>query len=294
MTNNTEAKQKIIILGATGLLGSRVHELLSDTFEIERYGVSNGVDITKPETLDPISSSKATHVLHFAAKADVDGCEKDKPLGKDGPAWKLNVDGPRFVSQMCERTNKTMMYVSTDFVFNGEKKPPYEYSEEDTPDPLNWYAMTKFEGERAVIKTGVRSVIIRTAYPYRKSFETKKDFVRVILGRLKNHEQVKAVTDHFMSPTFIDDIASAFRVLISKNQTGLFHVAGTGSVTPFEAALMIAKEFGLDESLISKTTRAEFFKDRATRPFNLALKNDKITSLGVSMSSFNEGLTHVH
>lgn len=294
MTNNTDTKRSFIILGGSGLLGSRITELLKTHYNIQLFGTSNGVDITKPESLTPLETSDATHVLHLAAKADVDGCEKDKPLGEKGPAWMLNVEGARNVASVCKKTGKTMIYVSTDFVFNGEEPPPYAYTEEDKPDPQNWYSLTKYEGERAVEESGATNIILRTAYPYRREFEEKKDFVRIILDRLQKNEEVKAVTDHYMSPTYIDDIATSVDALIKHNVSGIYHVVGTGSITPYDASLAIAKEFGLDESLIKKTTRADFFKDRAVRPFNLALKNDKITGLGVKMLSFEEGLTHMH
>lgn len=294
MTNITEAKRKLIIIGGSGLLGSRITELLQPNFDIVSLSTSHGVDITKPETLSAIEASDASHVLHLAAKADVDGCEKDKPLGKEGPAWQINVEGARNVADICQSSSKTMIYVSTDFVFDGEKQPPYEYTEDDIPNPINWYSVTKYEGELAVIESGANHIILRTAYPYRREFEEKKDFVRIILSRLQNGEKVAAVTDHFMSPTYIDDIASSIDALIRHDALGIYHVVGTGSITPYEASLAIAREFGLSSDLIEKTTREVFFKDRAKRPFNLALKNAKITSLGVSMLSFEEGLKKMH
>ncbi|PIR80320.1 MAG: hypothetical protein COU25_00850 [Candidatus Levybacteria bacterium CG10_big_fil_rev_8_21_14_0_10_35_13] len=288
-------KPQIIGLGLSGLIGSRIVELLSDKYKFIDLSISKGVDITRIETLEIIKNYKeAKFVLHLAAKANVDGCEKDKVLGKDGSAWKLNVEGVKNVAEVCLSENKKIIYVSTDFVFDGTKKMGEKYSEDDTPNPINWYAKTKYEGEKAVQNSGADYVIARFAYPYRAFYELKKDFVRVIKERLEQGQQFNAVEDHIITPTFIDDIAYALDVLIKKGSSGIFHIVGSESLSPYEASLKIADVFGLNKSLINKTTRDEFFKDKATRPFNLALKNDKISKLGVKMSTFEEGLIKLH
>ena len=132
---------------------------------------------------------------------------------------------------------------------------------------------------------------MRIAYPYQKEeFALKKDFVHAILGRLQSGQKVAGVTDHLMTPLFLDDMAGALDVLIGEEQTGIFHVVGSDFISPYDACLQIAETFNLDKSLISQTTRAEFFKGRALRPFNLSLNNDKISKLGIQMKTFSEGL----
>jgi dTDP-4-dehydrorhamnose reductase len=96
-----------------------------------------------------------------------------------------------------------------------------------------------------------------------------------------------------MTPTFLDDFTRCIDLLIQSNQTGIFHTVGDQSLTPFDAANLIAQKFGYDQSLIAKTTRARYFKDRAPRPFNLSMNNDKIRKLGVSMRTFEEGLKEI-
>lgn len=281
---------KILGTGLTGLVGSRVVELLKDKYEFENLSRSSGVDIeNKSQVLEKISSSDAQIVLHLAGKANVDGCELDKPLGKEGEAWKINVEGTRNVADACSQTNKKIIYISTDFVFDGTKDC---YSEEDVPNPINWYAQTKYEGEKIVQGLKTPWIIVRIAYPYRVQFE-RSDFVRAIFKRLREGSPVAAVTDHIFTPTFVDDIAFALEALVNNNAQGIFHVVGSQSLTPLNAALLIAKTFGLDQNLISKTTRKEFFKDRAERPFQLRLKNDKITKLGIRMRTFEEGLNEI-
>src|SRR5205823_835051 len=102
----------------------------------------------------------------------------------------------------------------TDFVFDGENTPQGGYTEEDAPHPLNWYGETKYRGEEVVRNSGIPYLIVRIGYPFRKEFEQKKDFVRAMLGRLQNNQPIVGVTDHIMTPTYIDDIGFALDTLI--------------------------------------------------------------------------------
>src|SRR5664279_1399846 len=101
-------------------------------------------------------------------------------------------------------------------------------------------------------------MIIRPAYPYRALFE-RNDFVRAIMAKLEKSEKINMVTDHVMVPTFIDDIVNALDVLIKLDQQGIFHVVGSQAINPYDAAVAIAKTFDLNETLIAKTTRREYF-----------------------------------
>jgi dTDP-4-dehydrorhamnose reductase len=282
---------KIFTIGGSGLVGSRIVELLSGKHAFQDLSLTNGVDITNPASLDVIKNDKDHEVvILLAAKADVDGCEQDRELGQEGAAWKINVTGVQNVVDACRPSNKKIIYISTDFVFDGENTPDGGYKEEDMPNPINWYAKTKYEGEKAVENSGLPFIIARIAYPYRKEFSGKLDFVRAIRKRLQENQLVAAVTDHIFNPTFIDDIAHALDTLIAKNQTGIFHVTGSQSLTPYEAAFLIAEKFDLDASFIAKTTRDEYFSGKAKRPLNVSMNNTKIISIGVRMKAFEEGL----
>ncbi|MBI4092065.1 MAG: SDR family oxidoreductase [Candidatus Levybacteria bacterium] len=277
---------KILGTGLSGLVGSRIVELLEDKIEFD----FSEIDITdKDKITSKIRDSKALIVLHLAAKTDVDACEKDKAQGKRGPAWQVNVIGTQNVALACQASGKKMIYMSTDFVFDGNPKDPRGYTEEDSPDPINWYGKTKYEGELIVQSLKTPFLIVRLAYPYRVSFQ-RPDFVRTIINRLKTRETVNTVTDHMFTPTFIDDIAEALRVLVEQNETGIFHVVGSQFLSPYKAAHIICQKFGFDVSLVSSTTREEYFKNRAPRPEKLALLNDKIKKLGVRMRTLDEGL----
>jgi dTDP-4-dehydrorhamnose reductase len=181
------------------------------------------------------------------------------------------------------------LYIDTDYAFDGKKK---SYSEDDVPSPLGWYALTKSEGAKRVLALGNMGLVIRISNPYRAHPVGKKDFVHKMLGLMQAGHSVTAPQDQLFAPTFIDDIASALRVLVRLNASGIYHVVGS-PLSPFEAATIIAEEFGCDTGLVQKTTFAEMFGDRAPTPQYAVLTNDKIKALGVIIHSFREGIVEV-
>ncbi|MBI3069854.1 MAG: SDR family oxidoreductase [Candidatus Levybacteria bacterium] len=280
---------KILGTGLSGLVGSRIIELLKERHEFD----SSEVDITDRDKItEKIKTSNASIVLHLAAKTDVDGCEIDKDSKEQGEAWRVNVLGTKNVALACSISNKKLIYISTDFVFDGENSLADGYKEEDRPNPINWYGQTKYGGEKIVQNSNLPWLIVRIAYPYRANF-AKGDFARGIIAKLKRAEKISAITDHIMTPTFIDDIAYALDIIIQRNVTGIFHLVGSQFISPFEAAVLISNIFNFDKNLIQKTTRGKYFKDRAQRPFRLALKNDKIQQLDIKMRTFEEGLDEI-
>lgn len=284
-------KPQIIGLGLNGLVGSRITEILSDKYDFISLSRLTGTDITDSVSLTKIRDyPRANFVLHLAAKTDVDGCEKDKEQGMAGEAWKINVTGAKNVAEICKEVGKKMIYISTDFVFDGKKPEGESYTEEDIPDPLNWYGQTKYEGEKMIEQSGCSYAILRIAYPYRARFDVKKDFMRAILGHLQEGLEIKAVTDHIFCPTFIDNVARAIERIVKNDARGIYHAVGSEALTPYNASMKIAEVFCLPKDLISKTNREEYFQERAPRPFNLTLRNDKIQKLGVKMMGFEEGL----
>lgn len=279
---------KILGTGLSGLVGSRVFELLSLKYELE----FSDEDITDKDSIQKrIENSNSSLVLHLAAKTDVDGCEKDKDKGKEADAWRINVLGTQNIVDSCVKSGKKLIYISTDFVFDGKKETGY--TEKDSPSPINWYGKTKYEGELRVQDSNCDFLIARIAYPYRANYDQKSDFARGLIQKIRNGDALSMITDHVMTPTYIDDIVSALDVLIKKNESGVFHIVGDGGISPYDAALVICKIFEFDKSKISKTKREDFFQGRAPRGFNLYLKNDKIKKLGIRMKSFEEGLREI-
>lgn len=278
----------IIGTGLSGLVGSRIVELLTPDFSFENLSLETGVDITQKDVVSSrIAASSAPWVFHFAAKTDVDGCEKEKELGVASEAWKINVGATESVVNACNQTKKNLLYISTDFVFDGTGN---EYSEEDMPNPQSWYARTKYEGELRVQNMGESGLIIRISFPYRAVNSAKKDFLHRMMESLALGRTLEAPTDQLFVPTFVDDIAAAIRLLVGKDAFGIYHVVGTEALSPFEAGKKIAKAFGYDEQLVKPVEFAAFYANRASRPFHAVLSNDKIAKFGLAMSTFDEGL----
>lgn len=278
----------IIGTGLSGLVGSRVVELLMPRYTFEDLSLDTGVDITNESALrERITKSDAPWVFHFAAKTDVDGAEKERALAQLSPTWIVNVIATEHVVSVCRETGKKLLYISTDYVFDGTS---LEYREDAVPNPQGWYAVTKYEGEKRVAMLGEAALIVRIANPYRASFSGKPDFVHKIMERLSSGQALKAPTDQQFIPTCIDDIAHALGILVEHNATGIYHVVGTQALSPYDAAKKIAAAYDLDASQVRETSFEEYFRGRAPRPKRAVLKNDKITKFGITMHSFDEGL----
>lgn len=277
----------VITTGMSGLVGTRVQELLDGIYDFTDLSLATSVDITDIDAVEKnIKDHPAKIILHMAAKTDVDGCEDDKILGEEGAAWHINVLGTQNIVDIARKYSKKIIYISTDFVFDGTKD---SFTEEDEPNPINWYGVTKHEAELAIIKSNIEYTILRIAYPYRAQFPEKMDFVRRIISLLDEKEEIQALTDHIITPTFIDDIGATLDTFLAKNLTGIFHVVGSGSLSVYDAAIKISSVSG-KSGTIKPVLRKDYFKDRAYRPFNLTLKNDKISKLGMVMESFDQGL----
>lgn len=290
MVEKTAMKIPVLVTGMSGLVGTRVKDLLSGEFDFTDLSLATGVNIVNFEDVEnKLRESDAKIIIHMAAKTDVDACEDDKILGEDGDAWQINVIGTNNVVLASENTGKRLIYISTDFVFNGTKD---FYTENDDPDPLNWYGRTKYEAEEIVMKSKVESVILRLAYPYRSYFQERSDFVRRIITKAKDTGEVEGLEDHIFTPTFIDDIAEVLRFVLYRNVSGIYHSVGSLSLPVIEAVKKILSTFGL-EARVKRVIRNEYFLNRAYRPFKLALKNDKIKRLGIEMKRFDDGLLEI-
>lgn len=283
---------KVIATGLSGLIGSRVVDLLSSRIHFEYLSLEKGIDITNHTAVfEAISGSTASWVLHLAAYTDVQTAENEREKGKDSIAWQVNVEATKNIVEICHTTRKHLLYVDTDYVFDGVKK---SYDEKDTPNPKCWYAITKTEGEKHVLSLGSHGLVIRIANPYRSGSDglvMKMDFVHKMIDRFKKGEAIVAPTDQLLVPTFVDDIAYAILELLQVNAQGIYHVVGSDALSPFSIATEIARVYGFDSLLIKKTTFHEYFFNRAPIPQYAALSNKKLQALGVSMKTFHEGLS---
>lgn len=276
---------KILGTGLSGLVGSRVTELMPE-FSFENLSLETGVDITDKASVDGyFSKSDAPWVFHMAAYTDVQKAETERDT-----AWKVNVLATEHIAQNCKKFGKKLLYIDTDYAFDGKKKT---YTEDDPPHPLGLYAVTKTEGAKRTLALGAQGLVIRISNPYRAHPVGKKDWVHKMLERLTAGQTITAAADQLFSPTFIDDIAAALKALIKNDASGIYHVVSAPALSPFDAAVTIAREFGLDTKLVGKTTFAEMFVGRAPAPQYAALSNGKITALGVVMHTFAQGIALV-
>lgn len=292
---------KILGTGLSGLIGTRIIELLGEKHSFEDLSLETGVDITDKQVVEQkVKQSGSKVILHMAAITDVDACDiesqklkvksqKYKSQKYKGKCWRVNVEGTRNIAEAAKKYKKKLIYISTEFVFDGEKK---SYTEKDQPNPINWYGQTKYEGEKIAQETLNNYLILRFAFPYRAQFK-REDIARFFISRLKRGEKVKAIDNWIITPTFIDDIAKAIDFLVYKDKIGVFHIVGSSSHTPLKMAEMISKEFNLDKTAIKAVKLNNLFAGKARRPKRLVVKNDKITRLGVKMRTFKEGLEEI-
>lgn len=271
---------KIALTGANGLVGSRIVELLRDSFEFVPFS-QESMDITNRDAVhSTLSSTRFDLLLHLAAYTNVAGAETNEEI-----AHKINVVGTQNVFEVTQSLQRKFIYISTDFVFDGEHPP---YDELSIPHPLSVYAKTKYEGEKFIRNN---AMIVRIAYPYRAQFAEKKDFFRTFKWLIEQKKQINMIADSLMTPTFIDDIASGLKYLMTNYSPEVYHLVGKESLSPYDACLKIAKTFDLDSSLIGKTTLAEYIVGKAPLPRLAKIVSKKNTF--TQMSSFEEGLLRI-
>ncbi len=268
---------KIVITGGNGLVGSRIIELLNNDFEFINLPSSQMNITNKDQVFFVLKDLKFDIFLHLAAYTNVAKANEEKDL-----AYKINVEGTKNVFDVVSSQKKKFIYISTDFVFDG-KNPPY--FEDSSPSPVGVYGQTKYQGEE-IIKN--KAMIVRISYPYRASFEKKRDFFRTFKTFLEEKKPLKMITNSLMTPTFIDDIAYGLKYLINNFSNEIFHLVGSKSLSPYEAALTIARLFKLDDKLISTTTYEEYIKLKPGLPQYSDIRSKK--NHFYQMADFETGL----
>lgn len=268
---------KILVVGGSGLLGVKVHKLLEEnnhdvyvTYHQNPIEKENcfQLDITKKDdVLNIFKKINLEVVILAAAYTDVDGCEKNKEK-----AFEVNVKGTINVANTVEKMGIKLVYVSTDYVFDGKKGL---YKEEDPVNPINYYGQTKLEGEESVKNICNNYIIARTSVIYGSN---KRNFVTWVIEKLKNKEPIRIVTDQFVSPTLNIDLAEQILGLINKDVRGIFHTAGGQRISRYEFCRIIADVFGLDKNLINPI-KMEDMSWIAKRPVDSSLDVSKISRI---------------
>jgi len=283
-------RDKILITGASGLLGSKMIALAREHYKVlSTYNTkplfpgSVKMDITnESEVLHVFRKFRPKNVVHTAAETNVDKCETDKKH-----AWKINAAGTRNVAEASKEIGAKMVYVSTDYVFDGEKRL---YREEDEPNPINYYGVTKLEGEKYVADLCKDYIIARTSVLY-GWHPWKSNFVKWVIESLRKGKQISVVNDHFNSPTLADNLAEILLEIIRKDLKGIYHTAGSERINRFDFTLKIAEIFNLDSSLVKPIKMSELKVWVAKRPRDSSLRVDKIQrELKTKPLSVEEGL----
>jgi dTDP-4-dehydrorhamnose reductase len=200
------------------------------------------VDITRPGALAAcIRDSQPDVVIHAAAFTAVDECERQPEL-----AFRVNSEGTRHVAWAARQAGLPLLYLSTDYVFDGEKPTPYV--EGDAPHPLSVYGRSKLEGERHVEELLQAYWIVRTSWLFGPC---GKNFVSTILDRARAGTALRVVNDQIGAPTYTMHLAAALEEIITRGEYGLYHATNQGACSWFEFARTILREAGMDESRVA-------------------------------------------
>ena len=283
----------ILITGISGMLGVDLYKTLKEENEVVGFDVRNfpsvsfsppiihKIDITKLEKLKNFFYQLSPDiVIHTAAYTDVDGCEKDPDK-----AYKINALGTRNVALACQEIKASLMYISTDFVFRGDKNEPY--IEFDEPSPLSIYGKSKLAGENYIKAFLNRYFIVRTSWLYGRY---GKNFVETILNLAQEKGELTVVDDQVGSPTYTIDLAEKIKILIKTELYGAYHITNSGSCSWYEFAKEILKLADIKGTKIKPITSKELGHP-APRPKFSVLNNYCLKlSMGNSMRGWKEAL----
>jgi len=275
--------RRILVIGAKGMLGRDLMGILHSAFskdEIIGWDIEE-MDIQKEdETITKVEKLRPEIVIHIAAYTDVDGCERDQEK-----AFAVNAEGTKHVVRAASKCHSKIVYLSTDYVFDGEKGEPY--SESDPPHPLNVYGHSKLKGERYV-QEGVKDfLIIRTQWLYGPF---GRNFVDSILQQATVKSALSIVNDQMGSPTYTLDLARAISELIRVEARGIFHVTNSDFCTWYAFAETILKFSGVNRVKVLPISSKELGRP-ATRPSYSVLSGQKLKKeTGLTMRSWSEAL----
>jgi dTDP-4-dehydrorhamnose reductase len=208
-------------------------------------------------------------IVHTAAFTDVEACEE-----KREEAFRINATGTGNVAKASGRAGSLLIYISTDYVFNGSKRSPYK--EVDEPDPINYYGLTKLQGENRVRGLAARHLIVRTSWLFGPN---GKNFVDTILGKASGVESLKVVDDQRGSPTYTGDLARGIKSLIEGELEGVVHLTNSGDATWFELARCATGLAGLDVEI--EPVQSAAYPTKARRPSYSVLASDVLERAGI-------------
>lgn len=254
---------KVLIFGGSGLVGSKFIDLNKQSFEIRAPAASSVDILNKDEVAKAVEEFNPDSVINFAAYTQVEEAENQKD-DKNGICFQVNAIGAKNIAEVVKKLNKHLVHISTEYVFDGTKENS-PYTEGDKQNPINWYGQSKLSAEQFVLRAWGKSVITRISMPFSAHYELKKDVARFFLEQLKAGNQVKAVEDQRITPTLVNDIANALKVLVENQSVGIYHVSSKDSVSPLEFIKTIAETYHLDYSLINSISLDEYNQSKKAK-----------------------------
>ena len=221
---------------------------------------------------ETIDREKPDLVIHAAAMTAVDECERQPAL-----AFEVNAGGTRNVAQACREASIPLLFISTDYVFDGRKPTPY--MEDDLPNPLNVYGRCKLEGEKHVSELVSRFWIVRTSWLFGP---LGKNFVRTILQKASHGEPLRIVNDQVGAPTYTMDLAEKVDEIIQRGSSGIYHVTNQGYCSWYEFAVEIIRQVGLNGAKVTPIPTSSSGRP-AARPLNSRLANSRLQAGGFDL-----------
>src|SRR2546428_4513795 len=267
---------RLLLTGAKGQLGQELQRFLTgeDVIAADRPEF----ELTDTMVGEKIAAQRPDLVIHAAGYTDVDGCERDPEI-----AFAVNAQGTRRVTEGAVKANARLIYISTDYVFDGKKTEPY--TERDPVNPLNVYGRSKLAGEEEAVKSCRRTLVLRTSWLYGVH---GKNFVKTILSLAVTQPEIRVVEDQRGSPTYARHLAQVIAELIRSDVTGVIHAGGEGECSRYEFAKAILQEAGIG-CRVMPILPAESGRP-ALRPPYSALSTAFLHQHGLSLPPWREGV----
>lgn len=276
-----EAVTKVAIIGANGQLGTDLVEAFGNSAIPLKH---SDIDVCKPSTFSILKKEKPDIIINTASYVKVKEAEVETE-----EALKINAVGALNIAKLSKEINATNVYISTDYVFDGTKKTPY--TEDDSPNPINVYGLSKYAGELFTKNYCNKYYIIRVASLFGKAGSSGKggNFIETMINKANNKETIKVVNDILISPTYTKDVAENLKKFLSmKPKFGVYHFANSGYCSWYDMTKEIFKILKINITLMPISSNE--FSDTVNRPKFSVLKNKKLEKLGIKMPDWKVAL----
>jgi len=252
--------KKVLLTGSSGLVGSRLVELLKDRYQLLTPNEKEFNLLDQSSLKKYLDKHQPDYLFNLAAFTDVNAAEQQTG-DKHGLCWQLNVDGLESLIKSLPKSTH-LFHISTDMVFSGSVKDPGPYAENhplpQSSEQLTWYGWTKNRGEQFALNAG--HSIIRIIYPIRLRFADKADYLRGILNKYAQGKLHPLFSDQLISITFIDHLAEVISAIIDKNLSGIFHACSSDTTNPYQLAKYALKQLGQDTSVVKRSSLKDYLK----------------------------------